>query len=71
MTITEAFAKNVRIALVENGWSQKQLSEQSGISIHAISGCLCNHNGPSLYTAYTLAKTLGKSLDELTEGADE
>lgn len=71
MTVIEAFAKNVRIALVETGLSQKELSERSGISVATISGMLRAHNGPSLHTAYTIAKTLGVTLDELTEGADE
>ena len=71
MTVIEAFAKNVRIALVEIGWSQKELSERSGISVATISGMLCAHNGPSLHTAYNIAKTLGKPLDALTKGVDE
>jgi len=71
MTVIEAFAKNVRIALVENGWSQKELSERSGISVATISGMLCARNGPSLHTAYTIAKALGRPLDALTKGVDE
>lgn len=71
MTVNEAFAFNVRIALTKKGWAQIKLAEESGINYHSLNGILRGHNGPSLYTAYAIATALDVTLDELTEGADE
>ena len=71
MTIIEAFAKNVRVALAERNWSQVKLAEKSGINYHSLNGILRGYNGPSLYTAYAISEALEVTLDELTEGVDE
>ena len=71
MTVIEAFAKNVRVALAERNWSQVKLAEKSGINYHSLNGILRGHNGPSLYTAYAISEALEVTLDELTEAADD
>lgn len=71
MTVIEAFSKNVKQVLKQKGMTQIALSQKSDISTHTISGVMRKHHGPSLYTAYALARALEVSLDELTEGADE
>ena len=71
MTVVEAFAKNVKEALIENEWSQSKLARISGVSKPTISSLLRCSYGPTLYTVYAVAKALDVSIDELIEGADE
>lgn len=71
MTVNEAFAKNVKAALIDRDWTQAELADRASIHRSTISGVLRLRYGTSLYTAYAIAKVLEESLDRLIEGADE
>lgn len=71
MTVNEAFAKNVKAALIDRDWTQAELADRVGVHRSTISGLLRLRYGTSLYTAYAIAKVLEESVDRLIEGADE
>lgn len=71
MTVNEAFAKNVKAALIDREWTQAELADRAGIHKSTINGLLLLRYGTSLYTAYAIAKVLEEPLDKLIEGADE
>ena len=60
-----AFARAVRTARIERGWSQEQLARAADVSAGTINNLERGRQGASLVTALKLARVLGLSLDSL------
>ena len=62
-----AFARAVRAARLERGWSQEYLARVADVSGGTINNLERGRQGASLETAMKLARVLGLSLDSLTD----
>jgi transcriptional regulator with XRE-family HTH domain len=58
-------AANLRIAMLERGWSQLDLERASGVRQPRISGILTVKHEPSVCVVSRLAKALSRSIDNL------
>jgi transcriptional regulator with XRE-family HTH domain len=66
--VTAPFAASVRQLRRERGWTQKELSVKSGVSIATISAVERETNGPGLHAAILLHRAFGVSLDAMVAG---
>ena len=63
--MAESLGKRLMRLRKENGMTQKQLAEKSGIALASISVYENDVADPSLFKAFCLAETLGVTLDYL------
>jgi transcriptional regulator with XRE-family HTH domain len=66
--VTAPFAASLRRLRREHGWSQRELSAKSGVSIASISTVKREMNGPGLQVAVQLARAFNVSLDAMVAG---
>jgi transcriptional regulator with XRE-family HTH domain len=66
--VTAPFAASLRRLRREHGWSQRELSAKSGMSIASISTVEREMNGPGLQVAIQLARAFDVSLDAMVAG---
>jgi transcriptional regulator with XRE-family HTH domain len=64
-----ALGRELRRLREGRGWSIKSLSDESGVSVSAIQKFESGSANPSFLTALRLTETLGRSLNEIVEGA--
>ena len=62
-----AFARAVRTARLERGWSQEHLARAADVSAGTINNLERGRQGASLAVALKLARVLGLSLDSLED----
>jgi putative transcriptional regulator len=58
-------ATKLKIAMVENDMTQRELAEKAGISETSMSGLVRGRTSPSIEVALKLAYVLEKSVEEL------
>ena len=71
MTIAEVFGKNVTYTLEDKGMTQTRLAELTGLERSHLNRLVHGQGGPSLYTAFVIAKVLDVTIDMLLEGFNE
>jgi transcriptional regulator with XRE-family HTH domain len=65
----QALGRQLRRLREDRGWSLKRLSAESGVSVAAIQRVENGSANPSFLTALRLSEALGRSLNEIVEGA--
>ena len=69
MTVGEAFSRNLKRIISDNGINVPKMVRITQISRTAMYGYMNGDVAPSIEVAWCIAKYLGISIDELTAGA--
>ncbi|MBD3785657.1 MAG: helix-turn-helix domain-containing protein [Sphingomonadales bacterium] len=62
-----AFSRGLKIAMDQDGWKMRPLSEAAGLGESAVKDIFRKALSPKISTCYAIAQAMGRSLDEIIE----